>query len=74
MAKQLKFDVAARESLMKGVDKLANAVKVTLGPKGRNVMIARSFGAPNVTKGSGTRRRLRKSRRPDGQGSREQDF
>ena len=50
MAKQLKFDVAARESLMKGVDKLANAVKVTLGPKGRNVMIARSFGAPNVTK------------------------
>ena len=49
MAKQLKFDVAARESLMKGVDKLANAVKVTLGPKGRNVMIARSFGAPNVT-------------------------
>ncbi|MBR2470717.1 MAG: chaperonin GroEL [Fibrobacter sp.] len=50
MAKQLKFDVAARESLMKGVDKLANAVKVTLGPKGRNVMITRSFGAPNVTK------------------------
>ena len=50
MAKQLKFDVAARESLMKGVDKLANAVKVTLGPKGRNVMIARSFGTPNVTK------------------------
>lgn len=50
MAKQLKFDVAARESLMKGVDKLANAVKVTLGPKGRNVMIAKSFGAPNVTK------------------------
>ena len=50
MAKQLKFDVAARESLLKGVDKLANAVKVTLGPKGRNVMIAKSFGAPNVTK------------------------
>lgn len=50
MAKQLKFDVAARESLMNGVDKLANAVKVTLGPKGRNVMIAKAFGAPNVTK------------------------
>ena len=50
MAKQLKFDVAARESLMNGVDKLANAVKVTLGPKGRNVMIGKSFGAPNVTK------------------------
>ena len=43
MAKQLKFDVAARESLLKGVDKLANAVKVTLGPKGRNVMIAKAF-------------------------------
>ncbi len=50
MAKQLKFDVAAREALMNGVDKLANAVKVTLGPKGRNVMIAKAFGAPNVTK------------------------
>ena len=50
MAKQLKFDVAARESLMNGVDKLANAVKVTLGPKGRNVMIGKSYGAPNVTK------------------------
>ena len=50
MAKQLQFDVAARVSLMKGVDKLANAVKVTLGPKGRNVMIAKAFGAPNVTK------------------------
>ncbi|HSQ43007.1 MAG TPA: TCP-1/cpn60 chaperonin family protein, partial [Fibrobacteraceae bacterium] len=50
MAKQLKFDIAARESLMKGVDKLANAVKVTLGPKGRNVMLGKSFGAPNVTK------------------------
>ena len=50
MAKQLKYDVAAREALLKGVDKLANAVKVTLGPKGRNVMLAKSFGAPNVTK------------------------
>ncbi|WP_288801315.1 TCP-1/cpn60 chaperonin family protein, partial [uncultured Fibrobacter sp.] len=50
MAKQLKFDVAARESLMKGVDPLANAVKVTLGPKGRNVMIGKSYGAPTVTK------------------------
>lgn len=50
MAKQLKFDVAAREVLMKGVDKLADAVKVTLGPKGRNVMIGKSYGAPNVTK------------------------
>ncbi len=50
MAKQLKFDTDAREVMMKGVDKLANAVKVTLGPKGRNVMLDKSFGAPNVTK------------------------
>ncbi|MCR5028118.1 MAG: chaperonin GroEL [Fibrobacter sp.] len=50
MAKQLKFDVAAREKLMKGVDQLANAVKVTLGPKGRNVMIGKAYGAPTVTK------------------------
>jgi len=50
MAKQLKFDIQARETLMRGVDKLANAVKVTLGPKGRNVMLGKSFGAPTVTK------------------------
>jgi chaperonin GroEL len=50
MAKLLKFDAQAREALMSGVDQLANAVKVTLGPKGRNVMLAKSFGAPNVTK------------------------
>ena len=50
MAKQLKFDVAAREKLMKGVDQLANAVKVTLGPKGRNVMVGKAHGAPTVTK------------------------
>jgi len=50
MAKQLKFDLQAREALMRGVDKLANAVKVTLGPKGRNVMLGKSFGAPAVTK------------------------
>jgi chaperonin GroEL len=50
MAKQLSFDTTAREKLMTGVDKLANAVKVTLGPKGRNVMLAKSFGSPSVTK------------------------
>ena len=50
MAKQLKFDVAAREKLMNGVDQLANAVKVTLGPKGRNVMVGKAYGAPTVTK------------------------
>ena len=50
MAKDIKFDVDARDGLKRGVDALANAVKVTLGPKGRNVIISKSFGAPNVTK------------------------
>jgi chaperonin GroEL len=50
MAKELKFDVAARSSLKRGVDKLADAVKVTLGPKGRNVVLDKKFGSPTVTK------------------------
>jgi chaperonin GroEL len=50
MAKDIKFDVEARDKIKKGVDALANAVKVTLGPKGRNVIISKSFGAPQVTK------------------------
>jgi chaperonin GroEL len=50
MAKEIFFDVEAREKLKKGVDALANAVKVTLGPKGRNVVIGKKFGAPHVTK------------------------
>lgn len=50
MAKDIKFDIDARDGLKKGVDALANAVKVTLGPKGRNVIISKSFGAPQVTK------------------------
>ena len=49
-AKMLAYDVAARDKLLKGVDKLANAVKVTLGPRGRNVVIEKSFGSPTVTK------------------------
>ena len=49
-AKLLKYDVQAREALLRGVNKLADAVKVTLGPKGRNVMLAKSYGAPTVTK------------------------
>ena len=49
-AKEILFDVKAREKLSRGVDKLANAVKVTLGPKGRNVAIEKSFGAPVITK------------------------
>lgn len=50
MAKQIKFDIEAREQLKKGIDALSNAVKVTLGPKGRNVVIEKKFGAPQVTK------------------------
>ena len=50
MAKEIKFNIDARDQLKKGVDELANAVKVTLGPKGRNVIIAKKFGAPHITK------------------------
>jgi chaperonin GroEL len=50
MAKELKFDINARAALKRGVDKLADAVKVTLGPKGRNVVIDKKFGSPTVTK------------------------
>ena len=50
MAKDIKFDIDARDGLKRGVDALANAVKVTLGPKCRNVIISKSFGAPTVTK------------------------
>lgn len=50
MSKNINYNVEARESLKRGVDKLANAVKVTLGPRGRNVVIEKSFGAPTITK------------------------
>ena len=50
MAKQIVFNIEAREELKKGVDALANAVKVTLGPKGRNVIIDKTYGSPVVTK------------------------
>ena len=50
MAKDIKFDVEARDGLRRGVDALANAVKVTLGPKGRNVILSKTFGGPQVTK------------------------
>ncbi|MEM5790101.1 MAG: TCP-1/cpn60 chaperonin family protein, partial [Syntrophobacteraceae bacterium] len=50
MAKQLIYDTKARERLLNGVNILADAVKVTLGPKGRNVVIEKSFGGPTVTK------------------------
>ncbi|MEJ2025097.1 MAG: TCP-1/cpn60 chaperonin family protein, partial [Deltaproteobacteria bacterium] len=50
MAKEIKYDAKAREAILRGVDTLANAVKVTLGPKGRNVILDKSFGSPNITK------------------------
>ena len=50
MAKEISFNIDAREQLKKGVDELANAVKVTLGPKGRNVIIEKKYGAPHITK------------------------
>ena len=50
MAKEIKYDSEARELLKRGVDEMANAVKVTLGPKGRNVVIEKKFGSPQVTK------------------------
>ena len=50
MAKKIEFDLEARDGIKRGVDALANAVKVTLGPKGRNVIIGKAFGAPQVTK------------------------
>src|SRR5713226_2870103 len=50
MSKDILFDVQAREAILRGVNTLANAVKVTLGPKGRNVVLEKSFGSPTITK------------------------
>ncbi|MCD4734834.1 MAG: chaperonin GroEL, partial [Bacteroidales bacterium] len=50
MAKDIIFDLKARDALKKGVDELSDAVKITLGPKGRNVILEKSFGAPSITK------------------------
>ena len=50
MSKEISFDTEARQKLKSGIDQLANAVRVTLGPKGRNVVIQKSFGAPTITK------------------------
>ena len=50
MSKIIKFNVESREALKRGIDILADAVKVTLGPKGRNVIIEKTYGAPHVTK------------------------
>ena len=79
-AKELGFDVEARARLKRGVDKLTQAVRVTLGPKGRNVVIDRKFGSPTVTKDGvsrGQRGGARGSRgehgSPDGEGGRDED-
>ena len=62
-AKEVKFSVDARDKMLRGVDILANAVKVTLGPKGRNVVLDKSFGAPRITKDGVTVAKDRKSTR-----------
>jgi chaperonin GroEL len=79
-AKELHFNTEARAALKRGVDQLAEAVKVTLGPKGRNVVIDKKFGAPTVTKDGVTVakeieliRSDREHGRADGEGSRDQD-
>ena len=80
MAKEIKFNIDARTQMKEGADALANAVKVTLGPKGRNVVIDKKFGAPQVTKDGVTvakeielEDRFAKYGCPDGQGSGFQD-
>ena len=80
MAKTLEFDEAARRSLERGVNALADAVKVTLGPRGRNVVIDKKWGAPTITNDGVTIAReieledsVREPRRPARQGGRHQD-
>ena len=75
-AKEVRFGADARGRMLAGVDTLANAVKVTLGPKGRNVIIDKSYGAPRITKDGVTvakDRQVREHGRPDGARSRHQD-
>ena len=76
-AKEVRFGDDARQRMVRGVNILANAVKVTLGPKGRNVVLDKSFGAPTVTKDGVSRRegnraqgQVREHGRADGEGSR----
>ena len=72
--KEVRFSDDARQRMLKGVNVLANAVKVTLGPKGRNVVLEKSFGAPTVTKvgreGDRARGQVREHGRADGEGGR----
>ena len=81
MAKQLMFDQAARAALLRGVNILAEAVKATLGPKGRNVVIDKKYGSPTITKdgvdgrqGSPAEEAHGKHGRPDDEGGRLQDL
>jgi hypothetical protein len=62
-AKEVKFSVEARDKMLRGIDILANAVRVTLGPKGRNVVLDKSFGAPRISKDGGHRRQGDRARR-----------
>jgi chaperonin GroEL len=80
-AKDVRFGGDARERMLRGVDILANAVKITLGPKGRNVVLDKAFGAPRVTKDGVTvakeieaRRQVREYGRADGPRGRQQDL
>ena len=80
MVKMLKFDEEARRALEVGVNKLADTVKVTLGPRGRNVVLDKKFGAPTITndgvsiaRASRNRRSLREHGRTAGEGSRHED-
>jgi len=80
-AKEVRFGDDSRQRMIKGVNVLANAVKVTLGPKGRNVVLEKSFGAPTVTKDGvsvakrdRTQRQVREHGRPDGQRGRLPDL
>ena len=80
MANQITYGDASRQAILRGVNSLANAVKVTLGPKGRNVILGTAFGSPTITKDGVTvakeidlKDAAREHGRPDGEGSREQD-
>ena len=57
-AKEIRFSVDARDGMLRGIDILANAVRVTLGPKGRNVVLDKSYGAPRITKDGSKKSRL----------------
>ena len=81
MAKDITYGDASRQAILRGVNSLANAVKVTLGPKGRNVIIGSTYGSPTITKDGVTVAKEIESEEParehgraDGQGSRKQDI